>query len=59
MGVRETIAPAWQKVRTTIANMLTAVYTGKISPDFTATDPEAAAKEGMQRVQKQLDAYGK
>jgi ABC-type glycerol-3-phosphate transport system substrate-binding protein len=59
LGVREPIAPAWQGVRTIIANMLTAVYTGKSSPDFTATDPEAAAKEGVQRVNKSLDAYGK
>jgi ABC-type glycerol-3-phosphate transport system substrate-binding protein len=59
MGVREPLFPGWQGVRGTIENMLTAVYTGKTSTDFTATDPEAAAKEGVQRVQKQLDAYGK
>lgn len=59
MGIREPVFPAWQGARTTIGNMLTAVYTGKSSPDFTATDPEAAAKEGAQRVQKQLDQYGK
>jgi multiple sugar transport system substrate-binding protein len=59
LGVREPIAPAWQGVRSIISNMLTAVYSGKTSADFTATDPEAAAKEGVQRVQKQLDAYGK
>lgn len=59
MGMREPISPAWQGVRSIISNMLTAVYTGKTSTDFTATDPEAAAKEGVQRVQKALDAYGK
>lgn len=59
MGVREPVFPGWQGARTTIGNMLTAVYTAKSSPDFTATDPEAAAKEGVQRVQKLLDSYGK
>jgi hypothetical protein len=59
MGLREPVAPAWQGVRGIIANMLTAVYSGKTSADFTATDPEAAAKEGVQRVNKSLDAYGK
>ncbi|MGE5265293.1 MAG: extracellular solute-binding protein, partial [Acidobacteriota bacterium] len=59
LGVREPLAPAWQGVRATIANMLTAVYTGKSSPDFTATDPDAAAKEGVDRVNKQLSTYGK
>ncbi len=59
MGVREPISPAWQGARAIIQNMLTAVSTAKSSPDFTATDPEAAAKEGVQRVNKQLDAYGK
>lgn len=58
-GLREPVAPAWQGVRSTIATMLTAVYTGKSSADFTATDPEGAAKEGVQRVNKLLDAYGK
>ncbi len=59
MGVREPIAPAFQGVRNLIETMLTAVYTGKSSADFTATDPEAAAKEGVQRVNKALDQYGK
>jgi ABC-type glycerol-3-phosphate transport system substrate-binding protein len=59
IGVREPISPAWQGARGIISNMLTAVYTGKTSPDFTATDPEAAAKEGVQRVNKQLEQYGK
>jgi ABC-type glycerol-3-phosphate transport system substrate-binding protein len=59
MGVREPISPAWQGARATIQSMLTALYTGKTSTDFTATDPEAAAKEGVQRVNKQLDQYGK
>ncbi len=59
MGLREPVAPAWQGVRGIISNMLTAVYSGKTSADFTATDPEAAAKEGVQRVNKSLDAYGK
>jgi hypothetical protein len=58
-GVREPLSPAWQGVRATIANMLTAVFTGKSSADFTATDPEGAAKEGVQRVNKLLDSYGK
>ena len=59
MGVREPISPAWQGARALIQNMLTAVSTAKSSPDFTATDPEGAAKEGVQRVNKQLDTYGK
>lgn len=59
MGAREPIAPAWQGARAIISNMLTAVSTGKSSADFTATDPEAAAKEGVQRVNKQLESYGK
>lgn len=59
LGMREPIAPAWQGVRSIISNMLTALYTGKSSTDFTATDPEGAAKEGVQRVNKSLDAYGK
>jgi len=59
LGVREPISPAWQGVRGIISNMLTAVYTSKSSADFTATDPEAAAKEGVQRVNKQLEQYGK
>ncbi len=59
LGVREPVFPGWQGARTIIGNMLTAVYTGKTSPDFTATDPEAAAKEGVQRVNTQLSKYGK
>lgn len=59
MGVREPLSPAWQGVRSTIADMLTAVFTGKSSANFTATDPEAAAKEGVQRVNKLLSQYGK
>jgi multiple sugar transport system substrate-binding protein len=59
MGIREPVFPGWQGARDTIQNMLTAVYSAKSSPDFAATDPEAAAKEGAQRVQKLLDQYGK
>jgi ABC-type glycerol-3-phosphate transport system substrate-binding protein len=59
MGVREPTAPAWQGVRSTIVNMLTAVFTGKGAADFTATEPEAAAKEGVERVNKLLSQYGK
>lgn len=59
LGLREPTAAAWQGPRTTIATMLTAVFTGKSSADFTATDPEAAAKEGVQRVNKILESYGK
>ncbi|MBI4785838.1 MAG: extracellular solute-binding protein [Chloroflexi bacterium] len=58
-GAREPIAPAWQGARAIIQNMLTAVSTNKSSADFTATDPEGAAKEGVQRVNKQLESYGK
>ena len=59
MGVREPTAAAWQGPRSTISTMLTAVFTGKSSADFTATEPEAAAKEGVQRANKVLDNYGK
>lgn len=59
IGLREPTAAAWQGPRSTIATMLTAVFTGKTSADFTVTDPEGAAKEGVQRVNKILDAYGK
>ncbi len=59
LGVREPTSPAWQGVRTTIQNMNTAVFTGKGTADFTATDPAAAAKEGVDRVNKLLSQYGK
>ena len=59
VGLREPTAAAWQGPRGTIATMLTAVFTGKSSADFTATDPEGAAKEGVQRVNKVLENYGK
>jgi ABC-type glycerol-3-phosphate transport system substrate-binding protein len=59
MGVREPIAPAWQGARAIIQTMLTAVSTAKTSADFKAIDPEGAAKEGVERVNKQLEQYGK
>ncbi len=59
MGVREPTSPAWQGVRATILNMDTAVFTGKGTADFAATEPEAAAKEGVDRVNKLLSQYGK
>ncbi len=57
-GKREPASPAWQSVRSIIANLVTAVFTGKSGPDFTATDPAAAAKEGVDRVDKALLQYG-
>lgn len=57
-GKREPSSPAWQSVRSIIANMETAVFTGKSGPDFTATDPAGAAKEGVDRVNKALSQYG-
>lgn len=59
LGLREPTAAAWQGPRSTIATMLAAVFTGKTSADFTTTDPEGAAKEGVQKVNKVLDNYGK
>jgi ABC-type glycerol-3-phosphate transport system substrate-binding protein len=57
-GKHEPTSPAWQGVRTIIANMVTAVFTGKSGPDFTATDPTGAAKEGVDRVNQALSQYG-
>lgn len=57
-GKREPSSPAWQSVRSILANMETAVFTGKSGPDFTATDPAEAAKEGADRVNKALSQYG-
>ena len=59
VGMREPNSAAWQGARNIIANMLTAVFTGKTGADFTATDPEAAAKEGVQRVNKAIAEFGK
>ncbi len=59
LGRREPVAPAWQGVRGTIQNMLTAVFLNKSGADFTNTDPEKAAKEGVERVNKQLSEFGK
>jgi multiple sugar transport system substrate-binding protein len=59
LGKREPSSPAWQSVRTIIANMITAVFTGKSGADFQATDPAAAAKEGVDRVNKALSEFGK
>lgn len=58
-GKREPSNPAWQSVRSIIANMVTAVFTGKSGADFTATDPAGAAKEGVERVNKALSEFGK
>ncbi len=58
-GKREPTAAAWQSVRNIVANMMTAVFTGKSGADFTATDPAAAAKEGVERVNKALSEFGK
>ncbi|MCC7164518.1 MAG: ABC transporter substrate-binding protein [Anaerolineae bacterium] len=57
-GKREPTAAAWQSVRNIIANMMTAVFTTKSGADFTATDPAAAAKEGVERVNKALSEFG-
>lgn len=57
-GKREPSNPAWQAVRDIIANMETAVFTGKSGADFQATDPAAAAKEGVERVNKALSEFG-
>jgi len=38
---------------------VTAVFTGKSGSDFKETDPEKAAKEGVERVNKALSEYGK
>lgn len=59
LGRVEPTAPAWQGVRAIVDNMTTAVFTAKSGPDFKATDPEAAAKEGAQRVNDALAQYGK
>jgi hypothetical protein len=59
LGMREPNSAAWQGARNIIANMLTAVFTGKSGADFRATDPEGAAKEGAQRVNDALSQYGK
>lgn len=58
-GKREPSAAAWQSVRDIVANMMTAVFTGKSGADFTATDPAGAAKEGVERVNKALSEFGK
>lgn len=58
-GKREPSNPAWQAVRNIVANMMTAVFTGKSGADFQATDPAAAAKEGVDRVNKALSEFGK
>lgn len=58
-GRVEPTAPAWQGVRTIVENMITAVFTGKSGADFKATDPEGAAAEGVQKVNKALADYGK
>jgi ABC-type glycerol-3-phosphate transport system substrate-binding protein len=57
-GRGEPKSPAWQGVRNIIANMQTAVFTGKSGADFQATDPAAAAKEGVTKVNKALAEYG-
>ncbi|MBI3913230.1 MAG: extracellular solute-binding protein [Chloroflexi bacterium] len=59
LGMREPNSAAWQGARGIIANMLTAVFTGKSGADFKETDPEKAAKEGVERVNKALSEYGK
>lgn len=59
VGMREPNSAAWQSARSIIANMLTAVFTGKSGADFKETDPEKAAKEGVERVNKALSEYGK
>jgi hypothetical protein len=59
VGMREPNSAAWQGARNIIANMLTAVFTGKTGSDFKETDPEKAAKEGVERVNKALSEYGK
>ncbi|MCG3140809.1 MAG: sn-glycerol-3-phosphate-binding periplasmic protein UgpB [Anaerolineae bacterium] len=58
-GKREPSAAAWQSVRNIVANMMTAVFTGKSGADFSATEPAAAAKEGVERVNKTLSEFGK
>lgn len=58
-GKHEPTNPAWQSVRNIVANMMTAVFTGKSGADFTATDPAGAAKEGVDRVNKALSEFGK
>lgn len=58
-GKREPTNPAWQAVRSIIENMVTAVFANKSGADFTATDPAAAAKEGVERVNKALSEFGK
>lgn len=58
-GKREPSAAAWQSVRDIVANMMTAVFTGKSGADFAATDPAGAAKEGVERVNKALGEFGK
>jgi ABC-type glycerol-3-phosphate transport system substrate-binding protein len=58
-GRAEPLSPAWQGARTTIENMMLAVFTGKSGADFQATDPTAAAAEGAQRVNDALLQYGK
>jgi hypothetical protein len=59
VGMREPNSAAWQSARNIIANMLTAVFTSKSGSDFKETDPEKAAKEGVERVNKALSEYGK
>jgi ABC-type glycerol-3-phosphate transport system substrate-binding protein len=58
-GRAEPLLPAWQGARTIIENMMIAVFTGKSGADFQATDPTAAAAEGVQRVNDALSQYGK
>jgi ABC-type glycerol-3-phosphate transport system substrate-binding protein len=55
----EPASPAWQGARSLVENMITAVFTGKSGADFKATDPDAAAKEGAQRVNDAISQYGK
>jgi ABC-type glycerol-3-phosphate transport system substrate-binding protein len=57
-GKREPTNPAWQAVRSIVANMMTAVFTAKSGADFTATEPAAAAAEGVERVNKALSEFG-
>jgi ABC-type glycerol-3-phosphate transport system substrate-binding protein len=57
-GKREPSNPAWQAVRTIIANMMTAVFTGNTGADFGTADPAAAAEEGVERVNTALEEFG-
>lgn len=59
LGRREPVSPAWQSVRGIVADMQTAVFTGKSGSTFTSSDPAAAAAEGVKRVNDSLASYGK